>query len=287
MDIIKYYQKGVYPKHDKIVVIGDIHGDFGAFIRALKKDKIIDNRNNWCGGKKHVVQLGDVLDRKCRDDDYNDEDSELKIIALILKLQKQSFIKGGGFHCIIGNHEIMNTQGIFSYVSPLGYKSFNNNSKNRHNYFKPGSTFAKYLSDTWNPVIIIGNNLFCHGGISGQIAYKYTVNEINNIMRNYLRSGKINKQFNELFMHENSILWNRDYYSFDLNHELNFVLKKYNCERMLVGHTQQRNGITPKYNNKLWFVDVGMSEAFGKKENKNERIEIMVIEKNGQNIEIK
>jgi hypothetical protein len=34
-------------------------------------------------------------------------------------------------------------------------------------------------------------------------------------------------------------------------------------------------------------VDVGMSEAFGKKENKNERIEIMVIEKNGQNIEIK
>ena len=287
MDIIKFYQKAVYPSKNRIVVIGDIHGDYRAFIKALKRGDIINNNNNWIGNKSHVVQLGDILDRKSRDDDNNDENSELKIISLILKLQKQAFLKGGGFHCIIGNHEIMNTQGIFSYVSPMGYVPFNNNIQDRLKYFKPGGLFTRYMSDTWNPVIIIGKNIFCHGGISAKIADKYSVQFINSVMRNYLMGNNPGRVFDELFLNDNSILWNRDYHNKNLGNELSFVLNKYNCDRMMVGHTPQKFGITPKYNNRLWFTDVGMSEAFGKKKNKDERIQIMIIEKNGKNIMIK
>ena len=39
MNIVDYYQKGVYPAPYKIVVIGDVHGDKKAFIHCLVKNK--------------------------------------------------------------------------------------------------------------------------------------------------------------------------------------------------------------------------------------------------------
>ena len=103
-EIFKYYQKGIYPDYNKIIAIGDIHGDYNALLLVLIKAKIIDKDNKWIGGNTHVVQIGDILDRKPRNLDKNDEDSEFKIISLILKLQLESYQYGGGFHPVIGNH---------------------------------------------------------------------------------------------------------------------------------------------------------------------------------------
>ena len=75
-EIFKYYQKGIYPDYNKIIAIGDIHGDYNAFLLVLIKAKIIDKNNKWIGGNTHVVQIGDILDRKPRNLDKND-DSEL------------------------------------------------------------------------------------------------------------------------------------------------------------------------------------------------------------------
>jgi hypothetical protein len=86
-EIFKYYQKGIYPPCEKLYAIGDIHGDFDALITCLKKIGLIDNNYHWCGGEAHVVQVGDILDRKIRDTEYTDEDSEFKIISLIMTLQ--------------------------------------------------------------------------------------------------------------------------------------------------------------------------------------------------------
>ena len=107
-EALKYYQKGIYPPVEKLYALGDIHGDLNAFILSLKKAELIDNNLNWCGGTSHVVQVGDILDRKIRDVEYTDEDSEMIIISLICKLQLEAYAAGGGFHPIIGNHEIMN-----------------------------------------------------------------------------------------------------------------------------------------------------------------------------------
>ena len=86
-EIFNYYQKGVYDNIDNFVAFGDIHGDYSAFINVLRKANIIDNNENWIAGKMHVIQMGDVLDRKSRSDYSSDEDSEFRIIGLILKLQ--------------------------------------------------------------------------------------------------------------------------------------------------------------------------------------------------------
>jgi hypothetical protein len=241
-EIFKYYQLGIYPSYEKVYAFGDIHGDLSAFITILKRAKLIDDNYHWCGGNTHVVQVGDILDRKIRDVEYSDEDSEFKIISLILKLQLESYVAGGGFHPVIGNHEIMNILGIFDYVSPLGLKHFNG-KEGRRKYFEIGGDFCKYLACAWNPVIKIGDVLFCHGGISLNIANKYSIDQINFIMRDTLY-GNIKHidepYFNELFINENSILWYR-MYSINIPknmfqkyyYELNQVLKIYNAKYMV------------------------------------------------------
>lgn len=287
-EIFKYYQLGVYPPAKKLYAFGDIHGDLNAFILVLKKAKLVDNNLNWCGGDSHVVQVGDILDRKIRDVEYTDEDSEFKIISLILKLQLESYVAGGGFHPVIGNHEIMNILGIFDYVSPMGMAHFKTLSERRE-YFKIGNNFCKYLACGWNPVIKIGDLLFCHGGMNLYIANKYSIEDINFIMRDTLYGNEYhlnNKYFNELFLDTNSILWSR-IFSVNVQNGKNIepvldkILKLYGVKAMVVGHTPQENGIKYKFNNKVICIDTGMSEAFGKKKNKNERnhfIEILYTE---------
>jgi hypothetical protein len=290
--IFKYYQQGVYPPAEKIYAIGDIHGDFNAFVIVLKKAGLIDNNYHWIGGNTHVVQVGDILDRKIRDTEYTDEDSEFKLISLILTLQLESYVQGGGFHPVIGNHEIMNILGIFDYVSPMGLKHFKNsdpkkNIDDRKNYFKIGGDFCKYLACGWNPIVKIGNYIFCHGGLNINIAIKYTIPQINFIMRDtlYGNTEHLNtKYFNEMFLNQDSILWNRTYSvnlypnkEFYENKILTYILKKYKAKYMIVGHTPQDNGIKSRFNGKVFCIDTGMSEAFGKKNNKLERIHYLKI----------
>ena len=292
-NIFKYYQEGVYNIGNKrLVAFGDIHGDYNVFITVLRKSKLIDNTNKWIGKDAHIVQVGDILDRKSRfNDNYTDEDSEFLIIGLILKLQIESYLSGGGYHPIIGNHELMNIMGIFDYVSPKGFQHFKT-FQERKDYFDIGNDFCKYLASGWNPIVKINDFLFCHGGIKYNIAQKYSIQYINEFMRNTLYGKKINlykKEFNEIFMGENSILWNRDfsediYETIEHNEELMKVLKKYNANYIVLGHTPQSNGIKSKYNGHIFCIDTGMSKAFHN--NPNEENLVHYLEVNNHKIKI-
>lgn len=290
----RYYQKGVYPPYNRIYVIGDIHGDLKAFIYALRLANLIDKQLDWIGGKAHVVQIGDIMDRKPRGLlEHVDEDSEFKICALICKLQYQSYAADGGFHCVIGNHELMNVMGIHDYASEEGINHFRRNagfggfgigraqSQSRSEFFAPGSHFARYMACTWNPVVKIGDWVFVHGGISPKIAEKYRVDDINLVMRDYLYGAKEHQKrgyFNELFVGKDSILWNRDY-STNENHgkKAKDALGRIGAKHMVVGHTIQSNGIASRYGGAVWNVDTGMSQAFGTRSNPKERIQILEI----------
>ncbi len=88
---------------EKIVAVGDIHGDYKAFIKILKGTELIDCKLHWTGGKTHLVQIGDVLDRG----DYAKE-----ILDLLMKLEKEAEEAGGKVHMLLGNHEEMNITGL-------------------------------------------------------------------------------------------------------------------------------------------------------------------------------
>jgi hypothetical protein len=174
----------------------------------------------------------------------------------------------------------------------MGFKHFRNNDhkKNveaRRNYFKIGSDLCKYLACGWNPVIKIGEYLFCHGGISLNISQKYKIEDINQIMRDTLYGNKIHLHkpyFNELFLDNDSILWNRTY-SIDLypnkeHYESNIltkILKNYNVKYMVLGHTPNPMGIKNRFNGRVFCIDTAMSNAFSKKVNNLERIHFLKI----------
>ena len=48
---------------ERIVVIGDLEGDYEKFTDMLRTAGLIDARGNWSGGRTHLVQLGDIPDR--------------------------------------------------------------------------------------------------------------------------------------------------------------------------------------------------------------------------------
>ena len=92
----------------RVVAIGDIHGAHDNFVAVLKSARLVDAELRWAGGKTHLVQTGDVLDRG--------PDSR-KSIDLLMELEKQAKRAGGRVHALIGNHEAMNIVGFLDYVS--------------------------------------------------------------------------------------------------------------------------------------------------------------------------
>ena len=48
---------------DRIVAVGDVHGDYNQFLRTLLAAKVIDQNNQWIGGRTHLIQTGDLFDR--------------------------------------------------------------------------------------------------------------------------------------------------------------------------------------------------------------------------------
>jgi hypothetical protein len=58
-------QISIFPPVKRIIVLGDIHGDYNMMIELLKLAKVIDDKDNWIGDETYVVQVGDQIDR-CR-----------------------------------------------------------------------------------------------------------------------------------------------------------------------------------------------------------------------------
>src|SRR6187399_3175135 len=47
----------------RIVAVGDAHGAYDRYVAILRAAGLIDDRQRWAGGRTHLVQTGDLLDR--------------------------------------------------------------------------------------------------------------------------------------------------------------------------------------------------------------------------------
>jgi len=93
----------------RIVALGDCHGDLVQTQKALITAGVLEpETDRWCGGDTHLVQLGDLLDRG---------NEEIALMALFARLREEARQAGGDVHVLVGNHEVMNVQGDFRYVT--------------------------------------------------------------------------------------------------------------------------------------------------------------------------
>jgi hypothetical protein len=165
---------------DRIVAVGDIHGDFEGLVSILQRAGLVDDDIHWVGGRTIFVQTGDICDRGA---------DVRKVLDLLMRLEGEAAEAGGEVVVLIGNHEGMNLTGFYRDVNPEVYSSFidDRSEKRRkaaYNDFKAywrarASTmrveppvFTREIKDQWMTAIPLGwlehNEAFGPTGVYGE-----------------------------------------------------------------------------------------------------------------------
>ncbi len=260
-----------FPAAERIVAIGDLHGDLEATRTALRLGGAIDDTDQWIGDRLVVVQTGDILDRG---------DDEEAIIRLFERLSTEAAEAGGSVHVLNGNHELMNAYRDLRYVTPGGYADFEDmvegvvideadsllaglepNQRARAAALFPGGPFARLFARR-NTMAIVGSSVFVHGGVLPEHVDR-GLEAMNEEIRAWL-SDEVPQP--EWIRGERSPVWTR-LYSNEPDAEacdtLSSVLDRLGVERMVVGHTVQRTGITSFCGGRVWGIDVGLAAHYG------------------------
>lgn len=201
----------------RIVAVGDVHGDFDALVGILRAAGVLDENLQWNAGNTILVQTGDILDRGPR---------SRSVMDLLMMLEKQAPKSGGRVMALLGNHEVMNLMGDLRYVTPQEYAAFadaKSEGRRRAAFqeyqewrksrielappgpgfeqewmqshplgfvehrlaFSPQGKYGRWLRER-AAVARVGDTLFLHGGISPKLAK--SVEEINKTIREEIRS---------------------------------------------------------------------------------------------------
>ena len=107
----------------RVVAIGDIHGEYEGFVSILFQAGLIDQKLRWIGGATTLVQTGDFLDRG---------PDVRKVMDLLMALEQGASRRRGRAIVLLGNHELMNLTSIFQDQNPRAYAAFaDRNSEKR------------------------------------------------------------------------------------------------------------------------------------------------------------
>jgi len=185
---------------DRIVAVGDVHGAYDRYVEILRIAGLLDDRLRWTGGRAHLVQLGDIVDRG---------PDSLKALDLLERLEKDAARAGGAVHALLGNHEVMRMLGDVRFVTAGEYEAFttSRSTEIRTEYVKaepalplPQLGFVEMRQafgrngryGTWlrshDAVVEINGVVFVHGGISPALA-DLSCDAINEAVRKSLTAG--------------------------------------------------------------------------------------------------
>ena len=193
---------------ERIVAVGDLHGDYAAWLDIARAAGIVDANGHWAAGRTTLVQLGDIVDR---------EPDSLQIIRSLQQLQAEAPRTGGKVVVVLGNHEAMNLLGDDRYTTPGEYAAFADDrspARREQLYIalrpkleaanpkaRPSEVRDAWMAEhplgwvehrqAWSPsgelgrwatsnpaVVKIDGTLFVHGGLSAEYA-KLSLDEIN------------------------------------------------------------------------------------------------------------
>jgi calcineurin-like phosphoesterase family protein len=286
--------ESVWTGVEKIVAIGDLHGGYDQFVRLLRGTDLIDSHLKWIGGKAHLVQMGDVMDRGDRAKD---------IFDLIRRLEKEAEAAGGRVHMLIGNHEELNlirrslqyadfvSQKQFFDFLPLGIRIneesrvggrlswndwldiiANEESVAKAYYDNFRDTYGYWIAEH-NVVIQINDTVFVHGGLTESYA-AMGIQAINDLYHGEIQPGLRGKDISRprIVFQADGPLWNRRLADTDETAEhhatIDRILASLNAKRIVVAHTPTnfhgREEEMRRYDGKIWVIDTGISFPGGR-----------------------
>jgi TPR repeat protein len=272
----------------RVVAVGDVHGDYEQFVAVLRSAGLIDAHGNWSGGKAHLVQTGDIVDRG--------PDSRA-VMDLLMKLEKQAAAAGGGVHCLIGNHEAMDVYGDLRYVSPAEFAAFHSggaairraaypdglkditapatprtpgNGLGREDLpgfaehrqaFGPDGKYGRWIR-SHNTAIKIDRTLYVHAGISAKYA-DWSLDQINDAVREELND--FTRLHGGLVTDVDGPLWYRGLAEGDeakVQPEIDRLLKHFDVDRIVIGHVYDGGAVMPRFGGRVLLIDVGLSRVY-------------------------
>jgi hypothetical protein len=190
---------------DRVVAVGDVHGNLDGFTQILQTTKLIDSNRKWIGGKATLVQCGDLVDRGPK---------SRAVLDFLMTLQTEAAKAGGAVKVSLGNHEIMNIMGDMRYVVAADYEAYvdNRSEQRRKNAFRdysrietkngrtaveeewmkahpagfvelreafsPQGKYGKWLR-TLAAINKVDDSIFLHGGINPALDIK-SIDQLNN-----------------------------------------------------------------------------------------------------------
>jgi hypothetical protein len=287
----------------RIVAVGDVHGTHDRFVEILRTAGVLDAAGKWAGGRAHLVQVGDVLDRGIEGP---------KVLDFLMKLEGQAQKAGGRVHALLGNHEVMNMLGDLRYVAAEEYRSFRtpeSESRRHHLYerslarardtakakgekldetafrarfneqaplgfverteaFSESGRYGRWLR-RHDTVATINGFVFVHGGLRPEVA-ALGCEAINEQVRREI-GADIAKTLADapstLAAGENGPLWFRGLARGDgaeVGALADGVLGALGGRAIVIGHTPTGTGrIEVRLNGRVVMIDAGMADAYG------------------------
>lgn len=284
---------------ERVVVVGDVHGDYQQLLKVLQDAGVINKRGRWRGGKTHLVQIGDVPDRGPDTD---------KVIALLRALEAQAEKAGGEVHALIGNHETMVMRGDLRYVHPGEYSALidKRSAMRQQNYYERYVEYIKATTaeeklpsfdrayrDAWNEryplgfvehrqawaaegefgewvrghdaILRIDDSLFVHGGLD-PMAEPIAIDAINAQVVAELADARTSDD-ESIINAADSPLWYRGLAVMPETPEntaaLDRLLAFYGVRRIVIAHTPLLGTVVPRFDGRVLVADVGLSAYYG------------------------
>lgn len=287
----------------RVVAVGDVHGAYERFVSILRTAGILDERERWAGGRAHLVQLGDALDRG---------NEGPRVLELLMRLEGQARAAGGRVHALLGNHEVMNVMGDLRYVSAEEYQTFRtpqSESRRHHLYERSlararerarekGEKFdetafqAKFLEQAplglverteafaesgrygrWlrghDAEVVLNGVAFVHGGLTPEVA-ALGCDKVNSAVRREIGAdlpATLASPQTTLAAGENGPLWYRGLArgsEQELAPLVERVLAAAEARAVVVGHTVTGTGrIVSRADGRVVMIDSGMTDGYG------------------------
>ena len=287
----------------RVVAVGDVHGAYEGFLSVLRFTGLANEHGHWAGGRAHLVQTGDVLDRG---------KDVAKVLNLLMRLEGEARKAGGRVHALLGNHEVMNVLGDLRYVNAEEYAAFKTldseslrerflrssaeraqkNAQARGEAFDPIEFRSKFLEQVplglierthelsaegrygkWlrqRPVMVkINGVVFVHGGLTPEVAALGCEAVNDAVRREITRDIEKTRQepMTTLAAGETGPLWYRGFWKGDeaaLLPSVEGVLQSLGARAVVVGHTVTGTGrIQSRFGGRVVGIDIGMGEVYG------------------------
>lgn len=245
-----------YQDINKVIALGDIHGNCGAFRKFLINTGVINESLEWTFGNGHLVFLGDLFDR-------GDEVTES--LWLIHQLDIKSRKHGGRVHMLLGNHEVMALINDIRYISQKYRLLTNYFSKDYASFFDQRTELGQWLR-TRNTIVSINGCVFGHAGLSAEMMRNnLTIERINFLLQNFLAKEPTHpNRFPEetnLILGKFGPLWYRGYiYDFQdigkiSQEEVNQIASFYGASKFVIAHSFV-DRLSALYDEKVIAIDV-------------------------------